>query len=314
MALHQELWSTLLGMSRRAEIVYVNDGSTDGSATILQDLVTQAASEDIRTRVITLRRGYGQTAALAAGIDHAEGDIIVALDADGQNNPADIPRLLGKLEEGFDVVSGWRHTRKDGRLLRRFPSDLANWLIRKLTGVPLHDTGCTLKAFRASLLREVKLYGDMHRFLPVYLFENGARVAELKVDHRPRKNGVSKYGIERIVKVLADIFFVHFISKYYTRPMHLFGLAGVLFFLAATLSGVLMFVFKFGWLQFLGISYRASFTETPLPTLVATFFLGGVISMFAGILAEILIRIRFDSKNMQAYAIQEVDDSQKDRE
>lgn len=311
--LDRELRQTLLAMGCSAEILYVDDQSTDGSSQILSDLLA-TSDGPIRTRVVTLRRNYGQTAALAAGIDLADGDIVVPLDADGQNNPADIPRLVERLEEGFDVVSGWRRCRKDRLVSRRIPSVLANWLISKVAGLPLHDYGCTLKAYRASLLKEVRLYGDMHRFVPVFLANLGARVTELEVDHRPRFGGVSKYGTGRVLKVLADLVHIRFITGFYTRPMHFFGPLAALFLFATLVVSFLMFAFKFGWLLPLGVTYRASFISTPLPSLAATFFLGTVSSLFFGLLAEILIRIHHESSGLHAYAIRRVDDSREGKE
>lgn len=307
--LDQELRDALASTNRCCEIIYIDDHSTDGSAKILADLAHAASGGPIRTRVVSLSRNFGQTAAMAAGFDLAEGEIIIPLDADGQNDPADIQRLLTKLEEGFDVVSGWRRSRKDGFFLRRLPSSVANWLISKLAGLRLHDFGCTIKAYRASLLKEVRLYGDMHRFIPVFLARLGARVTEIEVDHRPRFGGKSKYGLWRILKVSADLVHIRFITKYYTRPMHFFGMLAALF-LAGTVSiALLMLAFKFGWLVLIGIKYRASFIETPLPALAATFFLGTVCSLFFGILAEILIRIHHESSGSRAYGIRNIVDS-----
>lgn len=310
-----ELRQALAATGRKSEIIYVDDHSTDGSSRILSDLVAAADHHPIRTRVVTLRRNYGQTAALAAGIDLAEGEVVVPLDADGQNNPTDIARLLEKLDEGgHDVVSGWRRSRKDRLISRRIPSVIANWVINRLTGLPLHDYGCTLKAYRTPLLKEVRLYGDMHRFLPVFLARLGARVTELEVDHRQRMGGTSKYGSDRVLKVLVDLVHIHFITQFYTRPMHFFGRIAAWFLLSTFVVGFMMFAFKFGWLGLLGIDYRASFVETPLPALAATFFLGTVASLFFGILAEILIRIHHESSGLHAYAVHHIEDSRPDRE
>ncbi len=308
-ALDNELRQALESTGRSAEIIYVDDHSTDGSSELLIELVEAARNHEVRTRVVTLRRNFGQTAALAAGFDLSEGEVVIPLDADGQNNPADIPRLLDKLAEGFDVVSGWRRSREDRFFSRRIPSMVANWLIAKISKLPLHDSGCTLKAYRASLLKEVRLYGDMHRFIPVFLAFLGARVAEIEVDHRPRLAGASKYGGDRIFKVLVDLVLLHFMSKYYVRPMHYFGRLAAFFGLATAFVSMMMFVFKLGWLSVIGIGYQASFTETPLPSLAATFVLGMVSSLFFGILAEILIRIHHESGGFQTYGILRVDDS-----
>lgn len=308
--LDRELRQVLLELARPCEILYVDDHSSDGSGEALRTLALNDGA--IRTRVVTLRRNYGQTAALAAGFDLAEGRTIVALDADGQNNPSDIPRLLKKLEEGYDVVSGWRRARTDRLISRKIPSTAANWLIGKITGLELHDTGCTLKAYRACRLKEVKLYGDMHRFLPVFLERLGARVAELEVDHRPRFGGASKYGSGRVFRVAVDLINIRFLGNFYTRPMHFFGgLAGA--FLSLTLLvSLAMFAFKYAWLRPLGLEYSASFVETPLPSLAATFFVGAVVSLFFGLLAEILIRIHHESGGFQPYRIRGIEDSRGD--
>jgi glycosyltransferase involved in cell wall biosynthesis len=308
-ALDGELRQALAAAGSSAEIIYVDDHSTDGSDELLLELMRAAGGGEPRTRVVTLRRNYGQTAALAAGFDLAEGEVVIPLDADGQNNPADIPRLLAKLEEGYDVVSGWRRSREDRLFSRRIPSMSANWLISKVSKLPLHDAGCTLKAYRRSLLKEVRLYGDMHRFIPIFLAFLGARVAEIEVDHRPRRAGVSKYGGDRVFKVLVDMVLLHFMSKYYTRPMHYFGRLAAFFLGATALVTVLMAVFKYGWLSMIGIDYQASFTQTPLPALAATFLLGTVSSLFFGILAEILIRIHHESGGFSVYGIHRIDDS-----
>ncbi len=307
--LDREIRATLLAMGRAAEIIYVDDHSTDASPQILESFVEESSRRSIRTRVITLRRSYGQTAALAAGFDLAEGEVIVPLDSDGQNNPADIARLVEKLDCGFDVVSGWRRSRKDRLVSRRLPSRAANWLISKLTGLQLHDYGCTLKAYRASLLREIEMYGDMHRFLPVFLDNVGARVTELEVDHRERFGGSSKYGAGRILKVLADLVQIRFFTQYYSRPIHFFGLLAASFIAATALVLLLMFAFKYGWLLPLNIDYRATFVQTPLPALAATFFLGATCSLLMGILAEILIRIHHESSGFRPYTIRKVVDS-----
>jgi glycosyltransferase involved in cell wall biosynthesis len=308
-ALDSELRSVLRGMGRSAEIIYVDDFSRDGSRAVLERLVESSLADPIRTRVIRFRRNYGQTAAMTAGFQLAAGGVIIPLDADGQNNPADIPRLLAELEKGYDVVSGWRKNRKDKALSRRLPSRVANWLIGLVSGVRLHDHGCTLKAYRASLLKELHLYGDMHRFIPLYLNHIGATVGELPVDHRPRRAGTSKYGPGRIMRVALDVVLIRFIIRYYNRPMHFFGQMGLLFFLMVLVVLFLMVVFKFGWLRLIGIDYQASFVQTPLPALAGTFLVGTIDSIFFGILAEILIRVHYESRGARPYAIESVRDS-----
>ena len=310
--LDRELRQALRSTGHTAEILYVDDHSTDGSKELLRDLVRKAATGGIRTRIVNLRRNYGQTAALAAGFDLAEGRVIVALDSDGQNDPADIPRLLEKLENGFDVVSGWRRSGRNRLISRVVPSVAANWMIARITGVSLHDTGCTLKAYRASLLKEVRLYGEMHRFLPVFLTQLGARVTELEVGHRRRFGGVSKYGIGRSFTVLTDLVLLRFMAKHYAQPMHFFGKLALVFCLATLLAAGWMLVLKLGWLRLFGIGYQASFIETPLPALTATFFLGTVTSLFFGILGEILIRVHHESSGLQPYAIHSIEDSREE--
>jgi len=307
--LDSELRSVLRAMGKRAEIIYVDDFSRDGSRAVLERLVESSLKDPIRTRVVRFRRNYGQTAAMTAGFQLAEGRVIFPLDADGQNDPADIPRLLAELEKGYDVVSGWRKNRKDKALSRKLPSRVANWLIGLVSGVRLHDHGCTLKAYRAPLLKELYLYGEMHRFIPLYLNHIGAKVGELVVDHRPRTAGVSKYGPRRIISVALDVVLIRFIIRYYNRPMHFFGQMGLIFFLMVLLTLFFMVVFKFGWLRLIGIDYQASFVQTPLPALAGTFLVGTIVSLFFGILAEILIRVHYESRGARPYAIESVQDS-----
>lgn len=309
--LDAEIRAVLRGLDRPAEILYVDDHSRDRSLEVLQKLVesSRGAGDPIRTRVIEFRRNYGQTAALAAGFQLAEGQVIIPLDADGQNNPADIPRLLAMLDQGYDVVSGWRKDRKDKALSRRLPSVVANWLIGQASGVALHDYGCTLKAYRALYLKELFLYGDMHRFIPLYLRQLGARVGELEVDHRPRTRGVSKYGPQRIIRVILDIVLIRFMTQYYTRPMHFFGQTAILLVLVTLVIFFFMVVFKYGWLRFIGIDYQASFIETPFTALAATCLLGAILSLFFGILAEILIRVHYESRGVRPYGIRAIQDS-----
>ncbi|HEX9902703.1 MAG TPA: glycosyltransferase family 2 protein, partial [Acidobacteriota bacterium] len=222
-ALHGELKETCDGVGRSYEIIFVDDGSRDGSFRVLAAL----QKKDRRVKVLRLRKNFGQTAALSAGFDYARGEIIVSLDADLQNDPHDIPLLLAKIEEGFDIVNGWRRKRKDRFITRRLPSALANWLIARMTGIKLHDFGCTLKAFRGEVIKSIRLYGELHRFIPAIASSFGVRIAEIPVNHRPRRHGRSKYSIFRFVKVILDMVTVRFLMSYSTRPLQIFGLFGL---------------------------------------------------------------------------------------
>jgi glycosyltransferase involved in cell wall biosynthesis len=307
--LDAEIRAALATTGRTAEIIYVDDCSGDGSLEVLRKMALVGHNHGIRTRVIKFRRNFGQTAAMAAGFELAEGRVVFPLDADGQNNPADIPRLLAEFEKGHDVVSGWRRDRKDKTVSRKLPSRIANMLIGRVSGVRLHDYGCTLKAYRGTMLKELNLYGEMHRFIPLYLAIHGAKVTELPVDHRPRTAGVSKYGSRRIFKVLLDLLLIRFMTRYYNRPMHFFGQVALGFAAAMFTTLFFMVVFKFGWLRFVGIDYQASFVQTPLPAMAATFMLGSVISLFCGILGEILVRVHYESRGARPYNIEQVFDS-----
>jgi dolichol-phosphate mannosyltransferase len=308
-ALDAEIRDALRATGRTAEIIYVDDFSRDRSRTVLNDLANRAAADPIRTRVVMLRRNYGQTAAMAAGFELAVGRVVFPLDADRQNNPADIVRLLEVYEQGFDCVSGWRLHRRDKSISRKLPSMVANWLIGRVSGVRLHDYGCTLKAYNGALLKELNLYGEMHRFIPLYLARLGAKVTELPVDHRARTTGVSKYGSRRIFKVFLDLMLIRFMTRYYARPLHFFGQASILFLAMMAVSAALMIVFKYGWLRMIGIEYQASFVQTPLPTVAAMFFVGAVMSVFFGILAEVLMRLYHEVQHIRPYRIDSVVDS-----
>ena len=238
--LHQALHEVLDPKNIAWEVIFVDDGSADGST----ELLSQMAVEDTKNmRVIILRRNFGQTAAIVAGIDHAQGEILVLIDADMQNDPADIPMLLDNINQGYDVVSGWRVNRMDKLLSRRMPSVIANWLIAKVTHVPLHDFGCTLKAYRREVITGFKLYGEMHRFIPVYARMVGAKIIEVPVQHHPRKYGQSKYSIKRTIKVLLDLFTVKFLLDYSAKPIYLFGGTGLgLISISLLVLGYLIFM------------------------------------------------------------------------
>ena len=217
--LHERVSAALQGIGIDYEVILVNDGSNDATESNLSVIATK----DPRFKVVNFRRNFGQTAAMMAGIDFASGDIIVGLDGDLQNDPADIPKLLDKLAEGYDVVSGWRLNRKDAALNRKLPSRIANWLISRMSGVPLHDYGCTLKAYRKEVVKGVRLYGEMHRFIPIYASWQGGKVTEIPVNHFPRIHGRSKYGLERVIKVILDLLVVKFLASYATKPIYVFG-------------------------------------------------------------------------------------------
>jgi glycosyltransferase involved in cell wall biosynthesis len=293
-SLYRTLSKTLDDLQCPAEVVLTNDGSTDGSDAALDQLVER----DPRFRIVHLRRNFGQTAALMAAIQHSTGDVVVSMDADGQNDPADIPRLLAKLEDGYDVVSGWRMTRKDTALTRRVPSTVANWLISRLLGVALHDYGCTLKAYRREILEDVRLYGEMHRFIPIYASWEGARVTELPVTHHAREFGTSKYGLSRVGRVMLDLLILYFIDRAFDRPIQFFGKLGLMF-----LGGSVLI---FGWALLLKILYHATLIQTPLPLLSATVGLSGVLFILLGIVAEIQTRTYFEAQGKAPYKVKKV--------
>src|SRR5436305_473455 len=232
--LHEKLNQALAQLGRTAEIIYVDDGSSDGSLNVLREI----AARDPRVRVIALRRNYGQTPAMAAGIHAARGRVLIPMDADLQNDPADIARLLDKIDEGYDVVSGWRKDRKDPLITRKIPSQIANSLISWIGGVPLHDYGCSLKAYRRESLEDVHLYGEMHRFIPIYASWSGARVTEIPVEHHPRTMGKSKYGLSRTIKVVFDLMTIKFMASYQTKPIYVFGTFGFIAFAVSFLAGL----------------------------------------------------------------------------
>lgn len=291
--LHAKLDEALKALDRSAEIVYVDDGSTDGSLKILREI----AEIDPRVRVVALRRNYGQTAAMAAGIDAASGRVLIPMDADLQNDPADITRLLKKLDEGYDVVSGWRKNRKDKIITRKIPSMMANRLISWIGGVPLHDYGCSLKAYRRESLQDVRLYGEMHRFIPIYASWAGARVTEIPVEHHARTMGKSKYGLSRTLKVVFDLMTIKFMASYQTKPIYVFGMFGMLAFAISLIAGL--------YAVFLKLFHKADFVQTPLPILAIVMFAVGVQFLLMGLLAEMLVRTYHESQAKAIYAVRE---------
>ena len=291
--LHAKMTDALSTLGRTAEIIYVDDGSSDGSLEVLREI----AGLDARVRVIALRRNYGQTAAMSAGIDAARGRVLIPMDADLQNDPADIRRLLEKLDEGYDVVSGWRKNRQDKAITRKFPSMLANRLISWIGGVPLHDYGCSLKAYRRDSLADVRLYGEMHRFIPIYASWAGARVTEIPVDHHARTMGVSKYGLSRTLKVVFDLVTIKFMASYQTKPIYVFGTFGMLAFAVSFVAGL--------WAVFLKFVEGVSFILTPLPILAIVMFAVAIQFFLMGLLAEMQVRTYHESQSKAIYAVRE---------
>jgi len=289
--LYQRLSEVLTENNYQYEIIVIDDGSTDGSFDILQAL--QAGDEHLR--VVQFRRNYGQTAAFAAGFDRARGDVVITIDADLQNDPADIPALLAKMAEGYDVVSGWRVDRQDRFLDRRLPSIVANRMISWTTGVHIHDYGCSLKAYRRQVLDDVQLYGELHRFLPALAHAAGARVAEIPVSHHPRRFGKAKYGLSRTVKVLLDILAVRFLMSYSTRPIHIFGLLGLLSFAAGIVVLAYLAMVRLFLLQPIG--------DRPLTLLGILLTMLGVQLVTSGLLAELVVRTYYESQGKPIYTV-----------
>jgi len=283
------LGETLDTLGLNYEIVVVDDGSTDETASTLRRMT------NLQLRVVCLRRNSGQTAALMAGIRFARGEVLISMDGDLQNDPGDIAQLLAKLNEGFDVVSGWRMNRRDAPIRRNLLSRVANKLISLVSGVHLHDYGCSLKAYRRSALEGVQLYGEMHRFIPIYAYWNGARVTEVPVNHRPRRHGVSKYGLERIPKVILDLLVVVFLHRFGQRPMYVFGSVGLVSIGIGVVAGGAALYYKF-----LG---NKSFIETPLPLLFVMAMITGAMCFLMGLLAELLVRTYYESQKKTTYTI-----------
>ncbi len=290
--LHNEIVQTLEGMDY--EILYIDDGSGDGSFEVLSDIQKTCP----RVRLIRLRRNFGQTAALSAGFRYARGKIIVPLDADGQNDPADIPRLIEKLDQGYDIVSGWRKDRKDNLLTRTLPSRAANWLIGRITGVRLHDYGCTLKAYRAESLKPIRLYGEMHRFIPALARWGGEKVTEMVVNHRPRTAGNTKYGLNRTFKVILDLMTIKFLASFSTKPIYIFGGLGGLCFLGAIVSGLTVILMK--------VVQNLSMNRNPLLIISMMLMTAAIQFVLMGLLAEILVRTYHESQDRPIYMIDKI--------
>jgi glycosyltransferase involved in cell wall biosynthesis len=292
--LYDELRRVLDDLGKPWELVLVDDGSSDGTTDVLRRL----SGDDPRVRTVIFRRNFGQTAALSAGFDHARGEILVPMDGDLQNDPGDIPSLVALVEQGYDVVSGWRRRRKDPFLTRRLPSIAANWIIGRLTKVKIHDYGCTLKAYRHDVIRNVKLYGEMHRFIPVYASWVGAKVLEVEVNHRPRTHGSSKYGLFRVFKVVLDLITVKFLGSYGTSPIYAFGGAGLILCFLGTLAGA-----ETLWEK---LFYDTPVHRNPVILLAVFLFLLGTQAILIGLLAEISIRTYYESQNKPTYFVREV--------
>jgi glycosyltransferase involved in cell wall biosynthesis len=292
--LYNQLIAQLSRLGKSFEIIFINDGSSDDSYALLCRL----AQADAKVKVINLRRNFGQTAAMSAGFDHAQGRIIIPMDADLQNDPADIPLLLEKLAEGYDVASGWRKNRQDKEPIRIFTSHLANRLIALFTGVKLHDSGCTLKAYRAEILKGTRLYGEMHRFIPALANVMGARICEVPVSHHPRAFGKSKYGFKRILKVMLDLITVKFLAEFSTKPLYMFGGIGLVLFMVATLAGA-----ETVWERFA----RHTYVHNNPVILIAVFFgILGVNFIVMGLLAELIVRTYHESQNKPIYHIRDL--------
>ncbi len=292
--LYGEICAAMEGApGRRYEVIFVDDGSTDGSGKICRTL---AAREGVRA--IIFRRNFGQTAAMAAGFDAARGPVIVPMDADLQNDPRDIPRLLEKIDEGYDVVSGWRARRQDKFLSRRLPSLVANWLISRITGVKLHDYGCSLKAYHRDLAEHMHLYGEMHRFLPVLASWAGASVVEIPVNHRPRSFGRSKYGIDRTLRVVLDLITIKFLMSYRTKPMQVFGKWGLYAMLMGFVAGVVTLGEK--------LAYGQDVTDNAWLYICILFGLGGLQLIGMGLLGELSVRTYYESQNKTIYTVREI--------
>jgi len=293
--LFEAIYKVMTSLNQSWEVILVDDGSQDNSLFVLKEYAQKDSSH---IRVISFRRNFGQTAAIAAGLDYAQGEIIVLLDADMQNDPADIPVMLAKLDEGYDLVSGWRKSRKDNALTRNFPSMIANWVISRVTGVHLHDYGCTLKAYRRDVLEGFRLYGEMHRFIPVYANSVGAKITEMPVNHHPRKFGKTKYGLERTAKVILDLFTVKFLVSYASKPIYLFGGAGGFLMVVSAIIMFYLFVRR--------LFFMVAIASSPLLQMSAMFFILGFQSILLGLIAELLVRTYHESQRKPTYTIRSI--------
>jgi len=299
--LHRELVAAMRRVDRSYEIIYVDDGSTDGSRDVLREI----HASDPHVRVIRFRKNFGQTAALSAGFEHAKGDVVVTIDGDLQNDPADIPRLLAKIDDGYDLVTGWRKRRQDALLHRRIPSLAANFLIRLATDVRVHDYGCMLKAYRRDIAAGLRLYGEMHRFIPAIANDLGASICEIVVNHRPRVHGTSKYGLSRAVRVVLDLLTVRFLSAFSTRPIHVFGLLG---FVLGGIGSLML-----GWLGFQRIFLGIGLGGRPIVLLALLLVVTGVQLVTLGLLGEMLARTYHESQGKPIYVVSDDWPAQQER-
>lgn len=275
------------------EVILIDDGSTDSTL----DKLIKASEDNEKVTAISLRRNFGQTASLSAGFDHASGDVIIAMDGDLQNDPNDIPKLLDEIDKGYDIVSGWRKNRKDKVLLRKFPSRIANWLISKITGVYLHDYGCTLKAYRPDVIKNMRIYGEMHRFIPALASWNGAKIKEIPVNHKARKFGRSKYGIWRTFRVVLDLLTVKFMLNFFTRPLHMLGGWGIVFLTSGLGYGLYLILQRL---------FFQAYIKPLRPLIVLLFVITGIQLLTIGLVAEINVRTYFESQNKTIYAIRKI--------
>jgi len=292
--LYQELKAVLQKEDLSYEILFINDGSTDRTGELVQEI----SSRDPAVVIVNFRRNFGQTAAMSAGFDYAVGDIIITMDGDLQNDPADIPKFLEKIKEGHDVVTGWRHKRQDPFLNRRLPSMIANWVISSITGVKLHDYGCTLKAFKKEVADNINLYGEMHRFIPAIASGMGISIAEVKVNHQPRQHGSSKYGISRTFRVILDLITVKFLLSYSTRPIHIFGLIGMVSFCLGTLIAVVLVLQR--------QIYNMPLADRPLFLLAILLVFIGIQFVTFGLISELQVRTYHESQKKPIYYVKEI--------